>query len=201
MQAAMLNQPASDASTNLLNQLGPYFPKPTRGLPPAAPWEGAMPPAGPSGAFPTNPALPAVGLNDAALTGAASGLQAAAQSLLRQRMEALRQQGAGLRGFVPPPARWEPEVPFVCSVTCLGSAFYCSECYVRSVTLHPSGLPIWGKQSSSGLRLESMCSPQACRCGVLFLSEQSNCFTTMLLIMVMSEIAKLVSIANPKSLL
>lgn len=180
MQTAMLNQPASDASTNLLNQLGPYFPKPTPGLPPAAPWEGAMPPAGPSGAFPTNPALPAVGLNDAALTGAASGLQAAAQSLLRQRMEALRQQGAGLRGFVPPPARWEPEVPFVCSVTCLGSAFYRSECYVRSVKLHPSGLPIWGKQSSSGLRLESMCSPQACRCGVLFLSEQSNCFTTMI---------------------
>lgn len=111
----MLNQPASEASANLLNQLGPYLPKPGPGHPPVAPWEGAAPPTGPSGAFASSPALPPVGLNDAALTGAASGLQAAAQSLLRQRMEALRQQGAGLRGFVGPPPRWEPEASLVAS--------------------------------------------------------------------------------------
>lgn len=53
----------------------------------------------------------AAGMNGAALTGAASGLQAAAQSLLRQRMEALRQQGVGLRGAFTPgppgPGQWE----------------------------------------------------------------------------------------------
>ena len=58
--------------------------------------------------------LPLGGVSGAALTGAASGLQAAAQSLLRQRMEALRQQGVGLRGGYPPagpaPSQWDPEV-------------------------------------------------------------------------------------------
>lgn len=115
----MLNQPASDASANLLSQLGPFFPKPGQGLPPAAaPWEGSLPPTGPAGAFPNSPALPPAGLNDAALTGAASGLQAAAQSLLRQRMEALRQQGAGLRGFVGPPPLGHPEVRALSTVLC-----------------------------------------------------------------------------------
>lgn len=98
----MMNQPASDASANLLSQLNPFFPKPGPGMPaPSAPWEGSLAPAGPPGAFPGSTALPSA-MNDAALTGAASGLQAAAQSLLRQRMEALRQQGAGLRGYAGP---------------------------------------------------------------------------------------------------
>ena len=67
-----------------------------------------------------NTGLQLGGVSGAALTGAASGLQAAAQSLLRQRMEALRQQGVGLRGGYPPagpaPSQWDPEVLFLAKV-------------------------------------------------------------------------------------
>ncbi len=112
VQAAMLNQPG-DLSSNLLTQLGNFFQKapPTPGPTPGQPWEGGVPPAGP---FPASSSLGSGSMNGAALTGAASGLQAAAQSLLRQRMEALRQQGVGLRGaFTPPgsaPGQWDREV-------------------------------------------------------------------------------------------
>ena len=107
----MLTQPG-DLSSGLLTQLGNYFqkpPAPAPGLPPSQPWEGAAPPAG---LFPASGSSMGVGgMNGAALTGAASGLQAAAQSLLRQRMEALRQQGVGLRGAFPPASpgisQWE----------------------------------------------------------------------------------------------
>ena len=112
LQAAMLSQPG-DLSSGLLTQLGNYFQKPPTpaapGLAPSQPWEGNAPP---SGLFPGGRnSLGVAGMNGAALTGAASGLQAAAQSLLRQRMEALRQQGVGLRGaFTPAPSglgQWE----------------------------------------------------------------------------------------------
>ncbi|KAA6429257.1 MAG: flowering time control FPA-like [Trebouxia sp. A1-2] len=62
--------------------------------------------------FPANNGLAVGSASGSALTGAASGLQAAAQSLLRQRMEALRQQGVGLRGAFAPPSpapQWERE--------------------------------------------------------------------------------------------
>lgn len=109
-QAAMLNQTA-DLSSGLLSQLGNFFQKPptTPGLPPGQTWEGAVPPAG---NFPANNSLAVGSASGSALTGAASGLQAAAQSLLRQRMEALRQQGVGLRGAFAPPSpapQWERE--------------------------------------------------------------------------------------------
>lgn len=107
----MLTQPG-DLSSGLLTQLGNYFQKPPApsapGLQPSQPWEGNAP-AGPFPAGGDN--LGVGGINGAAMTGAASGLQAAAQSLLRQRMEALRQQGVGLRGAFAPsppaPAQWE----------------------------------------------------------------------------------------------
>ena len=108
----MLSQPG-DLSSGLLTQLGNYFQKPPTpavpGLAPSQPREGSAPPAGP---FPGGRnSLGVAGIDGAALTGAASGLQAAAQSLLRQRMEALRQQGVGLRGaFTPGPpglGQWE----------------------------------------------------------------------------------------------
>ena len=107
----MLNQTA-DLSSGLLSQLGNFFQKPptTPGLPPGQTWEGAVPPAG---NFPANNSLAVGSASGSALTGAASGLQAAAQSLLRQRMEALRQQGVGLRGAFAPPSpapQWEREV-------------------------------------------------------------------------------------------
>ncbi|DBA94785.1 TPA: hypothetical protein ACH3X1_002330 [Trebouxia sp. C0004] len=109
-QAAMLNQTA-DLSSGLLTQLGNFFQKPltTPGLPQGQTWEGAVPPAG---NFPASNGLAVGGASGSALTGAASGLQAAAQSLLRQRMEALRQQGVGLRGAFAPPSpapQWERE--------------------------------------------------------------------------------------------
>lgn len=120
----MLNQPSADMGSNLLSQLGPFFPKPGTGLPPTALWEGGLAPQGPPGAFPSAAALPQVGLNNAALTGAASGLQAAAQSLLRQRMEALRQQGVGLRGTVGPRG-WEAEVTWqTCGMLFMSSTAY-----------------------------------------------------------------------------
>lgn len=112
LQAAMLSQPG-DLSSGLLTQLGSYFQKPPSpaapGLAPSQPWEANAPP---NGLFPgSRNSLGVAGMNGAALTGAASGLQAAAQSLLRQRMEALRQQGVGLRGaFTPAPSgvgQWE----------------------------------------------------------------------------------------------
>lgn len=107
----MLSQPG-DLSSGLLTQLGNYFqkpPTPTPGLAQSQTWEGN---AQPAGSFPASRnSLGVAGMNGAALTGAASGLQAAAQSLLRQRMEALRQQGVGLRGaFTPAPpslGQWE----------------------------------------------------------------------------------------------
>ena len=107
----MLNQTA-DLSSGLLTQLGNFFQKPmtTPGLPPGQTWEGAVPP---TGNFPANNGLAVGSASGSALTGAASGLQAAAQSLLRQRMEALRQQGVGLRGAFAPPSpapQWELEV-------------------------------------------------------------------------------------------
>lgn len=104
VQAAMLSQPG-DLSSGLLSQLGNFFQKPpspaTPGLAPNQALEGNTQPGGP---FPgrRNSLGGAGGMNGAALTGAASGLQAAAQSLLRQRMEALRQQGVGLRGAFTP---------------------------------------------------------------------------------------------------
>ena len=114
MQAAMMNQPG-DLNSSLVNQLNTFFQKPqaAAGLNPRQPWEGqAAPVSGP--AFPPNPGLQLGGVSGAALSGAASGLQAAAQSLLRQRMEALRQQGVGLRGAFAPsgpaPGQWDPEV-------------------------------------------------------------------------------------------
>lgn len=99
----MLSQPG-DLSSGLLTQLGNFFQKPPTpaapGLAPNQPLEGNPQPGGP---FPGGRnSLAAGGINGAALTGAASGLQAAAQSLLRQRMEALRQQGVGLRGAFTP---------------------------------------------------------------------------------------------------
>lgn len=112
LQAAMLSQPG-DLSSGLLTQLGNYFQKPpspaASGLAPSQAWEGH---AAPGGLFPGGRnSLGVADMNGAALTGAASGLQAAAQSLLRQRMEALRQQGVGLRGaFTPAPSglgQWE----------------------------------------------------------------------------------------------
>lgn len=112
LQAAMLNQ-SGDLSSGLLTQLGKFLPKPatTPGLPSSQSWEGAL--SSPAG-FPANDGLAVGGIHGPALTGAASGLQAAAQSLLRQRMEALRQQGVGLRGAFAPagPAagQWDREV-------------------------------------------------------------------------------------------
>ena len=113
LQAAMLTQPG-DLSPGLLTQLGNYFQQPAAAAPPPAPglqptqaWD--APSTGPFRAGGSNTGSSQ--MNGAALTGAASGLQAAAQSLLRQRMEALRQQGVGLRGaFAPPPpalGHWE----------------------------------------------------------------------------------------------
>ena len=114
----MMNQPG-DLNSSLVNQLNTFFQKPqaTPGLTPRQPWEAQPAPvSGP--AFPPNPGLQLGGVSGAALSGAASGLQAAAQSLLRQRMEALRQQGVGLRGAFAPagpaPGQWEPEV---CKIT------------------------------------------------------------------------------------
>lgn len=97
----MLNQ-TGDLSSGLLNQL-------RSGLPHSQAWEGSVPS---TASFPANSGLAAGGMHGAALTGAASGLQAAAQSLLRQRMEALRQHG--LRGSGAPagpvPGQWDREV-------------------------------------------------------------------------------------------
>ncbi|KAL3163074.1 hypothetical protein ABBQ32_009494 [Trebouxia sp. C0010 RCD-2024] len=116
-QAAMLSQPG-DLSSGLLTQLGNYLkpPTPAPGLAPnQSTWEGNAPPAGPCPAPGRSSMGAAAGMNGAALTGAASGLQAAAQSLLRQRMEALRQQGVGLRGAFTPgppgPGQWEGQQP------------------------------------------------------------------------------------------
>ncbi|KAL3134461.1 hypothetical protein ABBQ38_006317, partial [Trebouxia sp. C0009 RCD-2024] len=116
-QAAMLSQPG-DLSSGLMAQLGNYL-KPSTPAPGLAPkhstWQGTAPPARPC-PFPGRNSLgAAAGIYGAALTGAASGLQAAAQSLLRQRMEALRQQGVGLQGAVTPgppgPGQWEGQQP------------------------------------------------------------------------------------------
>lgn len=127
----MLNQTA-DLSSGLLSQLGNFFQKPptTPGLPPGQTWEGAVPPAG---NFPANNGLAVGSASGSALTGAASGLQAAAQSLLRQRMEALRQQGVGLRGAFAPPSpapQWEREVT-------------ASDNYTISMPCWTSSLPSW----------------------------------------------------------
>ena len=112
----MLNQP-TDLSSGLLTQLGNFFQKAPAGpgLGPGHTWEGAVPP---SGAFPASNGMAVGPMHGPALTGAASGLQAAAQSLLRQRMEALRQQGVGLKGAFtspgpapgPAPGPWDLEV-------------------------------------------------------------------------------------------
>lgn len=119
LQAAMLSQPG-DLSSGLLTQLGNFFQKPPTpaapGLAPNQPLEGNTQPGGPF-AGGRNSLGGAGGMNGAALTGAASGLQAAAQSLLRQRMEALRQQGVGLRGAFTPaqPGLGQWEVMWLCS--------------------------------------------------------------------------------------